>query len=77
MEFRHDFLICLVDLVLEVFYKLLQLFDYFNVFSSGNVNITEWRFRNDGVFLFFKHVTTPGGILIFYGDTPGGMFLCS
>jgi len=20
------------------------------------------------------HVTTPGGILIFYGDTPGGMF---
>jgi len=47
------FLFCLVELVFEVYYKLLQLFDYFNIFSADNGKITEWRLRDDGVFFNF------------------------
>jgi len=47
------FLFCLVELALEVYYKLLQLFDSFNIFSADNVMITELSFRDDDVFLTF------------------------
>jgi len=44
------FLFCLAELALEVYYKLLQLFDSFNIFSADNVKMTELSFRDD-VFL--------------------------
>jgi len=79
------FLFCLEELALEVYYKLVQLFDSFNIFSVDNIKLTELRFRDDGVFLVLDrlqdedgsslvHVTTPGGIPMFSGDTPDGMF---
>jgi len=51
-----SFLFCLADLVLEVYYKRLQLFDSFNIFSADNVKITEWSFRDDGVFLLLDRL---------------------
>jgi len=50
MDVRHDSLFLLAELVLEIYYKLLQLFDPFNILSADNVKITEWRFCDDGVF---------------------------
>jgi len=47
------FLFCLAELALQVCYKLLQLFDSFNIFSVDNVKITELSFRDDGVFFTF------------------------
>ena len=41
------FLFCLAELALEVYYKLLQLFDSFNIFSADNVKMTELSFRDD------------------------------
>jgi len=48
-----SFLFCLAELTLEVYYKLLQLFDSFNIFSADNVKITELSIRDDGVFFFW------------------------
>ena len=44
------FLFWLAEVALEICYKLLQLFDSFNIFSADNVMITELSFRDDGVF---------------------------
>jgi len=51
MDIRHDFVSVLLGRIgPRVYYKLLQLFDSFNIFSADNVKITELSFRDDGVF---------------------------
>jgi len=47
------FLFCVAELAPEVYYKLLQLFDSFNIFSADKVKITELSFCDDGVFFNF------------------------
>jgi len=79
------FLFCLAELALQVCYKLLQLFDSFNIFSVDNVKITELSFRDDGVFFTFGPALRWEWIITrachdtwwhpnFAGDTPDGMF---
>jgi len=79
------FLFCLEELALDVYYKLLQLFDSFNIFPANNVKITVVSFHDDRVFLYFwigfrmrmdhhSCMSRHGGILIFSGDTPDCMF---
>ena len=54
MDIRHDFVSVLLGRIgPRVYYKLLQLFDSFNIFSADNVMITELSFRDDDVFLTF------------------------
>jgi len=79
------FLFCLEELARDVYYKLLQLFDSFNIFPANNVKITVVSFHDDRVFLYFwigfrmrmdhhSCMSRHGGILIFSGDTPDCMF---